>query len=81
MISQVYKTQELTWFFIAISLDKADTIKLEEMYAKAEILVVSNNSANRWQDDVPMLIPEINASHLDIIKHKGVDLELKKDLS
>lgn len=64
--------------FCAISLDKADTIKLEEMYAKAEIVVVSNNSANRWQDDVPMLIPEINASHLDIIEAQRRRLGTKK---
>lgn len=53
--------------FCAISLDKALTKQLEEAYAKAEIPVVSNNSANRGTPDVPMLMPEINAEHVAII--------------
>ena len=47
---------------------KDDIINLEEAYAKAEIPVVSNNSACRGVADVPMLIPEINASHTQIIE-------------
>lgn len=63
--------------FSALEMGK-DAIKaLEESYAAAGIPVVSNASANRWTDDVPMLIPEINAAHLDIIraqqKHHGWD--------
>lgn len=54
--------------FCAVSLDKDETKKLEESYAKAEIPVVSNNSANRKTADVPMLIPEINDEHLEIIQ-------------
>lgn len=54
--------------FCAVSLDKDETKKLEEAYAKAEIPVVSNNSANRKTADVPMLIPEINDEHLEIIE-------------
>ena len=47
---------------------KKEEIKaLEEAYAKAEIPVVSNNSANRWTEDVPMVIPEINDEHIKII--------------
>lgn len=53
--------------FCAVSLNKDETKKLEESYAKAEIPVVSNNSANRKTPDVPMLIPEINDKHLDVI--------------
>ena len=63
--------------FSALEMDK-DTIKaLEAAYAEAGIPVVSNASANRWTDDVPMLIPEINPNHTDIIaeqkKHHGWD--------
>ena len=43
---------------------------LEESYAKAEIPVVSNNSANRWTPDVPMIMPEINADHMEVIKYQ-----------
>lgn len=53
--------------FCAISLSKEETRTLEEEYAKREIPVVSNNSAHRWTPDVPMLIPEINADHMDVI--------------
>jgi len=53
--------------FCAVSLDKAATKALEEAYAKAEIPVVSNNSANRGTPDVPMLIPEINSDHVKVI--------------
>ena len=53
--------------FCAVSLNKEETKALEERYAKAEIPVVSNNSANRWTPDVPMVIPEINDAHLDVI--------------
>lgn len=47
--------------------DKETTKKLEEEYAAAGIPVFSNSSAHRWTEDVPMIIPEINPSHLDII--------------
>ena len=53
--------------FCAVSMSKDETKALEERYAKAEIPVVSNNSANRWTLDVPMVIPEINDAHLQVI--------------
>ena len=53
--------------FCAVSMSKDETRALEERYAMAEIPVVSNNSANRWTPDVPMVIPEINDSHLEVI--------------
>ena len=53
--------------FCAVSMSKDETKALEERYAKAEIPVVSNNSANRWTPDVPMVIPEVNDSHLEVI--------------
>ena len=64
--------------FSALELPKKDDIKaLEAAYAAEGIPVVSNASANRWTEDVPMLVPEINFSHLDVIpaqkKHNGWD--------
>ncbi len=53
--------------FCAVSLSKDETRTLEERYARAEIPVVSNNSAHRWTPDVPMVIPEINDAHLEVI--------------
>ena len=58
---------EVDFVFSAVDM-KADEIRaLEEEYAKSETPVVSNNSANRWTPDVPMVIPEINPGHLEII--------------
>ena len=53
--------------FCAVDMKKEDIRALEEAYAKAEIPVVSNNSAHRWTPDVPMVIPEINPEHLAVI--------------
>ncbi|AAK78009.1 aspartate-semialdehyde dehydrogenase [Clostridium acetobutylicum] len=53
--------------FCAISLNKEETRLLEEDYAKHEMPVISNNSANRYVQDVPVLIPEINNNHTEII--------------
>ena len=64
--------------FCAVSLNKDETKALEEEYAKAEIPVVSNNSANRKAADVPMLIPEINGEHLQIIDAQKKRLGTKK---
>jgi aspartate-semialdehyde dehydrogenase len=55
--------------FSAFEISDKNLIKeIEEKYAKLGMPVVSNASANRWTDDVPMLIPEINSEHLKIIK-------------
>lgn len=64
--------------FSALELPKKEDIKnLEAAYAAEGIPVVSNASANRWTEDVPMLVPEINFAHLDVIaeqkKHHGWD--------
>lgn len=53
--------------FCAVNLDKQATKALEEKYALLECPVISNNSANRWTPDVPMLIPELNSDHAEII--------------
>lgn len=64
--------------FCAVNMSKDDTRALEEKYAKAEIPVVSNNSANRWTPDVPMVIPEINDAHLEVIEAQRRRLGTKR---
>lgn len=54
--------------FCAVSLEKSETRELEEAYARAGVPVVSNNSACRGLEDVPMIIPEINPDHLAAIE-------------
>jgi len=58
---------QVDFVFCAVEMSKDDTKKLEDMYAKAECPVVSNNSAHRGTSDVPMIIPELNADHAKII--------------
>ena len=53
--------------FCAVDMKKEEIRALEERYAKLECPIVSNNSAHRWTDDVPMVVPEINADHIAII--------------
>lgn len=53
--------------FCAVNMEKQAVRALEEKYAKLETPVISNNSANRFTPDVPMIIPEINPGHLEII--------------
>ena len=53
--------------FSAVELDKQAIRDLEERYASNDIPVVSNNSAHRWTPDVPMMIPEVNPGHVEII--------------
>lgn len=56
-----------TFVFSALEMGKDEIKALEERYAAEGIPVVSNASANRWTSDVPMIVPEINYSHLDVI--------------
>ncbi len=64
--------------FCAVNMKKADILELEERFAKAEMPVISNNSANRWTPDVPMVIPEINPGHLEVIKAQRERLGTKR---
>ncbi len=64
--------------FCAINMNKQYVLDMEEAYAKAEIPVVSNNSANRGTPDVPMLIPEINYAHTAVIEAQKARLGTKK---
>lgn len=58
---------QVDFVFCALDLDKAKIKEIENTYAAKWIPVVSNNSAHRWTPDVPMIIPENNHDHLDII--------------
>ena len=64
--------------FCAVDMPKDQIKALEESYAKAEVPVISNNSANRWTDDVPMVIPEINPEHLQVIYYQKKRLGTEK---
>ena len=64
--------------FCAVDMKKEEIRTLEETYAKAECPVVSNNSAHRWTDDVPMVVPEINPEHLDVIAAQRERLGTKR---
>ena len=64
--------------FCAVDMKKDEIRALEEAYAKAECPVVSNNSAHRFTPDVPMVIPEVNPEHLDIIASQRKRLGTKK---
>ena len=64
--------------FCAVDMKKDDIKKLEESYAKAECPVISNNSAHRHTPDVPMIIPEINPEHAEIIKAQRKRLNTKR---
>ena len=54
--------------FSAVDMTKDEIRAIEEAYAKTETPVVSNNSAHRWTPDVPMVIPEVNPEHFDVIE-------------
>ena len=68
----------VSFVFCAVDMKKDEIKALEEAYAKAEIPVVSNNSANRWTPDVPMVIPEINDAHLEVIEAQRKRLGTKR---
>ena len=56
--------------FSAVDMSKEEIKAIEEAYAKTETPVVSNNSAHRWTPDVPMVVPEINPEHFEVIEHQ-----------
>lgn len=64
--------------FCAVDMKKDEIKALEERYAKAECPVVSNNSANRGTPDVPMVVPEINPEHIEIIEAQKKRLGTKR---
>ncbi|MFD0713291.1 aspartate-semialdehyde dehydrogenase [Paenibacillus sp. GCM10027626] len=58
---------QVDFIFCAVDMKKDEIKALEEAYAKTETPVISNNSAHRWTPDVPMVIPEINPEHIEVI--------------
>ena len=70
--------KDVDFVFCAVDMKKDEIKALEERYAKAECPVISNNSAHRFTPDVPMVVPEINPQHLDIIAEQKKRLGTKK---
>ena len=70
--------EKADFVFCAVNMDKSEILVMEDAYARAETPVFSCNSANRMTDDVPMLMPEINDSHLDIIEYQKKRLGTKR---
>lgn len=69
---------QVDFVFCAVDMKKEEIRALEEKYAKMECPVVSNNSANRWTEDVPMVVPELNAEHLAVIEAQRRRLGTKR---
>jgi len=70
--------KKVDFIFCAVDMKKDEIKALEELYAKAECPVISNNSAHRNTPDVPMIIPEINADHAEIINSQRKRLGTKR---
>ena len=64
--------------FCAVDMPKDEIRSLEERYARLECPIVSNNSAHRWTEDVPMVVPEINPEHLAVIPAQRQRLGTKR---
>ena len=71
-------SKDLDFVFSAVDMSKDEIRAIEEEYARAEVPVVSNNSAHRWTKDVPMIIPEINPEHAEIIHAQRKRLGTKR---
>lgn len=68
-VNEVEKVSSgVDFVFSAVDMTKDEIKAIEEAYAKTETPVVSNNSAHRWTSDVPMVVPEINPEHFDVIE-------------
>lgn len=78
-VNEVEKVADCVDFvFSAVDMSKDEIKAIEEAYAKAEVPVVSNNSAHRWTPDVPMVVPEINHNHFDVIPFQKERLGTKR---
>ena len=70
-VNEVEKVaSEVDFVFSAVDMSKDEIKRIEEEYAKTETPVVSNNSAHRWTPDVPMVVPEINPEHMEVIPYQ-----------
>ena len=70
--------KDVDFVFCAVDMKKDEIKALEERYAKAECPVISNNSAHRFTPDVPMVVPELNPEHIEIIETQRKRLGTKK---
>lgn len=68
---------EVDFIFCAVDMKKDEIKALEEAYAKTGTPVISNNSAHRWTPDVPMMIPEVNPHHMQVIEYQRKRLGTK----
>lgn len=71
-------TKKVDFVFCAVDMKKDEIKALEDSYAKHECPVISNNSAHRMTEDVPMVIPELNSEHIRIIESQRKRLGTKK---
>ena len=71
-------SSQVDFVFSAVDMGKEEIKAIEDAYAKTETPVVSNNSAHRWTPDVPMLVPELNPEHLEVIAAQKKRLGTKK---
>ena len=71
-------TSEVDFVFCAVDMKKDEIRALEEAYAKHECPVMSNNSAHRFTEDVPMIIPEINDAHMAVVEAQKARLGTKR---
>ena len=69
---------QVDFVFCAVDMKKDEIKALEERYAKAECPVISNNSAHRFTPDVPMVVPELNPEHIEIIESQRKRLGTKR---
>ena len=69
---------KVDFVFCAVDMKKDEIRALEERYAKAEVPVMSNNSAHRGTPDVPMIVPEINHEHAEVVEAQRRRLGTKK---
>ena len=68
-VNEVEKVaSSVDFVFSAVDMTKEEIREIEDAYAKTETPVVSNNSAHRWTPDVPMVVPEINPEHFEVIE-------------
>ncbi|MEF9941870.1 MAG: aspartate-semialdehyde dehydrogenase [Lachnospiraceae bacterium] len=78
-VKEIEKVADTVDFvFSAVDMSKTEIQEIEDAYAKTETPVVSNNSAHRWTKDVPMVIPEINPEHFELIEAQRQRLGTKK---
>ncbi|NLL93383.1 MAG: aspartate-semialdehyde dehydrogenase [Clostridiales bacterium] len=78
-VNEVEKVaSEVDFVFSAVDMTKDEIKAIEDAYAKTETPVVSNNSAHRWTPDVPMVVPEINPEHYEVIKFQKERLGTKR---